>query len=114
MEKKYRLNKDEIKDLIKWDGADGCFATDRITVDGCKIGYMYREEPDNEYDSGWRFFEGHEDEDYINNLSNIGIYKLNTICNYDRDIISFLNAPYNTAYIRDHNDKFIKEPLHKN
>ena len=24
----------------------GCFATNRVTVDGMKVGYMYREEPD--------------------------------------------------------------------
>ncbi len=107
--KKYKLSSNDIKELLEWSGADGCLATDRITVDGCKVGYMYRENPSNDMDSGWRFFEGTEEEDYINNLNNTGVYKLNTICNYDSDIIPFLKSSYGSAYIRDENGNFIKE-----
>ncbi len=107
--KEYKLNSKDIKELLNWSGADGCLATDRITVNGCRVGYMYREKPDNDMDSGWRFFEGTEDEEYTNNPNNIGIYKLNTICNYDTDIIPFLNAKYGTAYIRAENGKFVED-----
>lgn len=113
MEKEYKMKANEIKDVLKWQGADGCLATDRITVDGCRVGYMYREEPDNEFDSGWRFFEGNEDENYINDLSHTGIYKLNTICNYDNDIIPLLKSPFNTAFSRNENGDFEKELLYK-
>lgn len=42
--KKYLIAANEIKLLLTdWDGADGCIATDRITVDGLPVGYMYRE-----------------------------------------------------------------------
>lgn len=47
MEKNYKLTKDDIKILI--DSREGCIATDRITVDGMKVGYMYREEPSEKY-----------------------------------------------------------------
>lgn len=104
--KEYKLNNKDIKELLNWIGPDGCLATDRITVNGCRVGYMYREKPDNDIDSGWRFFEGTEDEEYTNN---IGIYRLNTICNYDKDIIPFLNAKYGTAYIREENGKFVED-----
>lgn len=107
--KEYKLNNKDIKELLNWIGPDGCLATDRITVNGCRVGYMYREKPDNDIDSGWRFFEGTEDEEYTNNPNNIGIYRLNTICNYDKDIIPFLNAKYGTAYIRDENGKFVED-----
>ena len=40
---------------------------------------------------------------------NSGIYKLNTICQYDPDIIPLLHAPYGTAYIRDENGEFQEE-----
>ncbi len=72
-----------------------------ITVDGKKVKFMYREHPDKEGDSGWRFFSGYEDDNYANDPKNIEIYDLNTICNYDFDIIEFLNAPYQTAYERN-------------
>lgn len=110
--KNYKLKKEDIKKVIKWKGPEGCMATDRITVDGCKIGYMYREEPDDGYpDSGWRFFEGSEDENYMNDVQNSGVYKLNTICNYDSSIIPLLNAPYGSAFYRDENGDFKAEEL---
>ena len=92
--KNYRLNNNYIKKLIEISG--GCIATDRITVDGMKVGYMYRENPINEDDSGWRFFAGDEDEIYTNNPDNFSIFDLNTICNYDESIISYLNKPIGT------------------
>ena len=63
-------------------------ATNRITVEGCKVGYCYREKPDGDWDSGWRFTAGDESEEYMDDPNNAGIYKLNTICNDDPDIIA--------------------------
>ena len=53
--------------LDTWKEAEGCFATDRILVDGEKVGYMYREEPadGNDWDSGWRFTAGDESQEYM-------------------------------------------------
>ncbi|MDR2861872.1 MAG: DUF2185 domain-containing protein [Syntrophobacterales bacterium] len=102
----------KIKDLLRWEGPEGCLATDRITVDGAKVGYMYREEPDEESkmpDSGWRFFAGDESDEYVNNPDNSGIYALNTIANYDPDIIPLLASPYGTAFGRDENGVFQEE-----
>ena len=101
--------KDIIPMLHDWDGPKGCLATDRITVDGCKVGYMYREKPDNSGDSGWRFFAGDEDDSYANNPENSGIYDLNTICNDDPEIIPFLRAPAGTAFGRDRKGEFREE-----
>ena len=53
------------------------------------------------WDSGWRFVSGDEDDDYMNNAENSGIYDLNTICNYDADIVPLLDAPYGAAFVRD-------------
>lgn len=102
--------------LKDWETADGCIATDRITVDGSHVGYMYREKPKEGawfegYDSGWRFTAGDESDEYMQTIENSGIYKLNTICQYDPDIIPFLHAPYGTAYGRDENGMFQEESL---
>ncbi len=43
-EKQFKIPGSEIKPLA--EGHGGCFATDMITVDGQKVGYMYREKPD--------------------------------------------------------------------
>ena len=54
--------------LYDGEGPQGCFATDRILVDGCRVGYCYREEPeegDENWDSGWRFTAGDESDSYM-------------------------------------------------
>lgn len=107
--KKEEFIKIEIEELIKWDepNGEGCFASDKITKKGYKVGYMYREQPDEVTpDSGWRFLAGDEDDEYINNPNNLHIFALNTICNYDRDIIPYLKSEVGSAYIRTNRDKF--------
>ena len=60
-EKAFFINGRENEVLLNdWETSDGCIATDRITVDGLPVGYMYREKPEEgdpfeRYDSGWRF-----------------------------------------------------------
>lgn len=98
MEKKFKLKKEEIVKLIPAMG--GCMATDKITVDGMKVGFMYREEPDDERDSGWRFLSGTETDDYMDDENNTMIYNVNTIANYDRAIIPYLNSPIGTELER--------------
>lgn len=108
MNKTFRLSTEEIKELIPNIG--GCYATEKITVLGEKVGYMYREQPDVPEDSGWRFFSGTETQEYVDDPNNTMMYSVNTIVNYDPEIIPFLEAPYNSAYGRDeHTGNFIKE-----
>ena len=103
----YHVKAEDVKDLLPdWEGADGCIATNRITVEGCKVGYCYREEPDGGWDSGWRFTAGDERDEYMDDPNNAGIYKLNTICNDDPDIIPLLNTPAPCAFERDENGVF--------
>lgn len=101
--KKKDFIKLETEELIEWNepNGEGCLASDRITRDGFKVGYMYREEPDTSFpDSGWRFMSGDEDERYMNKADNFNAFRLNTVCNYDRDIISHLHSAVGAAFIR--------------
>ena len=103
----YYVKAEDMKNLLPdWEGADGCIATNRITMEGYKVGYCYRENPDGGWDSGWRFTAGDESEAYMDDPNNAGIYKLNTICNDDPDIISLLNTPAPCAFERDENGVF--------
>lgn len=97
-ERKFKLRADQIEPLIEPMG--GCFATDHITVDGLSVGFMEREAPDFEADSGWRFYSGTETEDYANNPDNTTIYEVNTIANYDPAIIPYLDSPVGTELQR--------------
>ena len=111
--KPFRLSPPEMRQLLRdWEGPEGCLATDQIVVEGKPVGYCYREEPDGTYpDSGWRFFSGEEDDAYVNDPGRVGVYALNTICNYDPEILPLLTAPYGTAYARGEDGKFHAEPF---
>ena len=104
MTKTFKLSAAQIRDIATGHGA--CFATDRITVDGQRVGFMYREEPDNDIDSGWRFLAGTESDEYMNDPENMAIYDVNTIANYDPEIVPFLGAPVGAAFERGDGDVF--------
>ncbi len=104
IDKKFKIPGDKIVDLIGNIGA--CMATDKITVDGLPVGYMYREEPDNDIDNGWRFFSGTENQEYVDDPNNTAIYNTNTIANYDKAIIPYLDLPEGTELERNDDNSF--------
>jgi hypothetical protein len=94
--KKFSIAAAEVERLIQHDLP--CFATDKITVDGLPVGWFYKDF--DEESSGWTFMSGTETDEYANDPNNTSIYSLNTIANYDHDIIPFLSAPRGSAYER--------------
>jgi hypothetical protein len=103
--KKFRLQAHEIKEIAK--GYGGCIASDRITVDGLKVGYMRREQSDGL--SGWIFLSGEESQEYLDDPKHMDIYEVNTIANYDPEIIPFLRAPVGSAFARTDGGKLLPE-----
>ena len=95
-EEAFAIPKEQIRQLVPPMG--WCVATDSIMVDGREIGYMYREAPDEDGDSGWRFLTGGESQEYINDLEHFGLYAVNTVANYDPDIVPYLDVPPPCAY----------------
>ncbi len=104
--KNFALTEEDIRPLV--DDPRACFATDIIVVENQGVGYMYREEPDFEQDSGWRFFGGEESRDYLSDPNNLGIYTLNTIANYDPDIVPLLASPIGSEFERDESGDFVE------
>ena len=103
----FHVKAKDMKNLLPdWEEASGCIATNRITVEGCKVGYCYREKADGDWDSGWRFTAGDESDEYMDDPNNAGIYGLNSICNDDPDIIPLLNTPAPCAFERDEHGVF--------
>jgi hypothetical protein len=106
LNKIYLKRANEIKPIATGYGV--CFATDEITMKGSKIGYFYRESSNSSIDSGWRFLSGDESNEYIDNPNNVGVHDVNTIANYDPDIIAYLKQPVGSVFIRDLNtDVFV-------
>lgn len=83
-------------------------ATKRLVVGKRKVRYMYREKATNPQDSGWRFFCGDEDDEYVNNSDNIAICDINTILEIDKSVLPYLNCSTGIALEReDENATFI-------
>jgi hypothetical protein len=107
--KAFRKSASELREVAT--GLGSCIASDEITVGGKAVGYMYRQEPDNDQDSGWRFFSGSEPQDFADDATNFEIYDVNTIANYDPSIVSLLWAPVGSAYGRNERGEFVPEPF---
>ena len=99
MVKRFRLDASEIRQIVTGQGF--CMASDHITVEGKRVGFMYRQKPSDISDSGWVFLSGEESQDYLDDVSNLAFYEVNTIANYDPSIIPLLTAPFGSAYGRD-------------
>ncbi len=98
-EKTFRRQAWEIEKIVPDMGS--CMASDRITVDGLQVGFMYRESPMDEIDTGWRLFSGDESDIYLKSSDNFEIYDINTVVNYYRDILDKLNCPIGSAFERN-------------
>ena len=66
-------------------------ASKRLVNKKLPVRFTYREKG-KEYDSGWMFFSGTEDQAYTDNPDNIGIYDIKTIIAIDKTIIPYLNS----------------------
>jgi hypothetical protein len=108
MNKHFKLSAEQIRPLAT--GRGGAIASDRITVDGRPVGYMYRNRSLNKFDSGWAFLAGDESDAYMNDSTHHAIYDVNTIANYDPEIIPLLDAPVGSAFIRT-DSGLVPDPL---
>ena len=73
-----------------------------------KVQFMYREAPRNPDDSGWSFFCGEEDNVYVSEPKNIGIYDIQTILERDSSVVPYLDSPPGSAFERENeNDDFV-------
>ena len=105
MHKIFKLKPEDIEPLIEPMGS--CLASDKITIEGLPIGYMYREDQEEENDSGWRFLSGTENQEYIDDPNNSMIFEVNTMANYDRAIIPYLKSRIGTELERvENSDEF--------
>jgi hypothetical protein len=104
---KFKLKPEEIKELVSPMGY--CLVSDKITVDGMKVGFMYREKPEEKDDSGWRFLSGTETEEYMDDENNTMIFDVNVVANYDEAIIPYLKSKVGTELERIEGSDDFKE-----
>ncbi|MCY1553902.1 hypothetical protein D9M68_904340 [compost metagenome] len=62
---------------------------------------MYREEPDEERDSGWRFTANDETDEYMENTDNIAYVSIGLVLTHDDSFIHLLESPAGTSFALD-------------
>ena len=67
---------------------------------------MYRDEPENENDSGWTFCAGNEDDEYCNDYKNIALVSVHKVYQIDPDIWNYIDNPVGTELIRISSNEF--------
>ena len=77
---------------------DRCIATKTVTEQGQAVGFLYREEPVFENDSGWRFFTGEERDEYTDNPDNFTVCSMSDITKNNPDIVALLTRPQGSAW----------------
>lgn len=99
MEKEqFKIPTEEIRDIIKLQGFG--IVSNHITVDGMKVGFMYREERFDKEDTGWRFLSGTETEEYAEDPETSKVFSINAIANYDPAILPYIKLPVGTELER--------------
>lgn len=97
--------------VVKWNCCRKmgfALASKELVEKKMKVRYMYREKPDNEADSGWRFFTGNEKDEYVDNPDNIAVYDMSTIAQIDPDIIPLLDSRYGISFERENGNGVFK------
>ncbi|PKN24331.1 MAG: DUF2185 domain-containing protein [Deltaproteobacteria bacterium HGW-Deltaproteobacteria-22] len=83
-------------------------ASREVTEKGKPVGYIYREAPDNENDSGWRVFSGEETQEYADDPANFAMYNASTIVDLDPSVRVLLGEEAPVAFERDESGGFTK------
>lgn len=84
-----------------------CLASNRILKDGQQVGYMLREQPNHENDSGWRFLAGDETQQYVDMPENMQVCPLAFVVQPNPEIIDYISSETGVRMIRQ-GGKFIK------
>lgn len=92
------------------EGPQGCLATKRAVEEGFGVYYMWRSPPCNTADSGWAFAHGSEDDDYMDDPTNSGVYHLATIAKDRPEIVPYLDEPVGSAFYWN-GSSFVPDPL---
>lgn len=85
-----------------------CFVTNNILYEGQKVGYLYREKPDCEDDSGWRFTTGKETDEYMDNTDNISYVSLGAVLQEDDSFVQLLDREAGVAFAKEENGDFVE------
>ena len=82
------------------------FVSKKITQEGWKVGYMFRDDPEEDDDSGWQFFAGDEDDDYSDDPDNVEMIPVAAAVELDPVVMNYLGSPVGASFVRVSSDEF--------
>lgn len=83
-----------------------CLVSRDAYVEGGNVGFMYREQPVDENDSGWCFMSGEESDAYLNDPANVLNLPLGAILAEDDSFVALLSWPPEVAFERTEDGTF--------
>lgn len=102
------------KNKIKFiKNAGGSIVSNNILNGKGKIKWIFREKSVNQNDNGWRFLSNIDDDQYINNPSNLIVCDYNTVAEIEPAIISIYLLPVGTdlEFVIENNKKYFLDNL---
>jgi len=75
-----------------------CLVTNRILKDGAPVRYLYREQPIQADDSGWRITAGDETDEYMEDIENSTCVSLGAVLSVDDSFRDLLGSAAPCAY----------------
>ena len=72
-----------------------------------------REEPNDDQDSGWQFFAGDEDNDYLDDYKNLDLCMVNSIAGIDPAIMKYIDSPVGARFVRISPEEFEEDKNQK-
>ncbi|MBX2837769.1 MAG: DUF2185 domain-containing protein [Gammaproteobacteria bacterium] len=85
-----------------------CIVTNNILYERRSIGYLYREEPDYDDDSGWRFTAGDETDEYMNDSDNLSYVSLGAVLREDDSCVKLLEREAGASFAKDDDGNFVE------
>jgi len=85
-----------------------CIVTNNILYEGQPIGYLYREEPYKDDDSGWRFTTGNETDEYMDDPNNSSYVSLGAVLRKDDSCLPLLEREEGVAFVKDEEGNYIE------
>jgi len=75
--------------------------SNQIINDGFKVGRLYREDPEDEEDTGWVLMSNCEDQEYVDDSSNLQYITIGKVLNINDSFIHLLGEPIGCEFERD-------------
>ena len=85
-----------------------CLVSNLVLRESKPVGWLFREEPAKENDSGWRLFAGSESDDDTNDPKNASYVAMGVLLNRDDSFLSLLESPPGSAFERASGGEFIQ------